>query len=292
MLVVCVCSAQACRAERRVSPWGERSGPSLGAFVVRPDLERHVRSIEDESRAEGLHLVSKSAVRGKSGALFEVRGFEGRDRLGRRTTAVRVASSWGVVLAVGPLGEGDARSRPTELLPALEADAGASVRLPADLTGDGEPEIALRSELGDVAIMALATHGAGEMKIDLPDPPTALRALDAGYALLSTKRIEVAGIQLELERVATFDDGKFTQASARARAWHREEEKRRAVAPEQEGAAARAARLLEQAFHAARAESTPGGKRTLRGVDDVELPAELRTAWNEAREIVAREVSR
>lgn len=290
MLLIAICSALACSAERRVSPWGERGGPSLGAFIDRPDLERHVRAIEDETGAAGLKLVSTTLVRGKSGALFEVRGFEASDRLGRRTTAVRVASAWGVVLALGPLEEGDPRSRPTELVPAFEADAGAAVRMPSDLTGDGEPEIALRSARGDVMIVSLATHGAAEMEVDLPDPPDALRALDGGYALSSSRRVSVAPIELRLERIATFGDGKFSQSSERARAWHRGEEKRRAAGPEREPPAARAARLLERAFHGALAEAD--GKTALRGVDDVELPAELKALWKEARDAVTRELAR
>ena len=65
-----------------------------------------------------------------------VRGYEGLDAVGRRTTAVRAATPRGVVMALGPLDARDAaRTTATELVvpAAAQAASGATKRVFGDI---------------------------------------------------------------------------------------------------------------------------------------------------------------
>ena len=149
-----------------MSPWGARDVPPLGAFVERPDLERSLAAIETEARAIGLRVASSARVEDRAGTPYVVQALVGRDRLGRVTSAARVASPWGVVLALGPLRESDAPVA-TELVPFLDAGPGRSLKLPADLTGDGDPEIVLTGAGSKLAIFSLEPHGATELAVEI-----------------------------------------------------------------------------------------------------------------------------
>src|ERR1700722_1159381 len=99
-------SAGGCAGDHHVSPWGQRSGPPLEAFLRPADLDAELALVDAETTALGLTRTEEIRVelppRGAGGAAV-VRGYQGRDVAGRTVHAVRVGAPREVVLAVGPL---------------------------------------------------------------------------------------------------------------------------------------------------------------------------------------------
>lgn len=274
------CLVAGCADEHRVSPWGGRAMPPLSAFIESPDLTRSLRAIDSEAASAGLRLLKTIPARGRDGTAYEVRAYEGRDRLGRPSGAIRVASPWGVVLALGPLEEAD-RPRPTRYVAAMPA-ADSSIVFPADLTGDGNPEIVLQSDRdGRLAIYSLAPRGATELRVALAHEPLGLRLANKGYALWT--RAPIASqrtLEPRFERIATYRAGAFSEDTEEARAFHRVE--RDQPAPEGESTAQRLTRVLDRSFHAARAEAKPNDRKPkLEVLKNEPVPAELAAEWKE-----------
>lgn len=266
--------------------------PPLSAFIESPDLSRALGAIEVETRSAGLELLKAVPARGRDGTNYEVRSYEGKDRLGRPTGAIRVASPWGVVLALGPLDEADV-PRPTRYLSVMPAGETALL-FPADITGDGNPEVVLQSDRNkQLAIYSLAPRGATELRIVLAHPPLELRLAVKGYALWTRTPSSSRLLTPKWERIATYQAGTFSEDTEEARAFHRLERDRHAQAPERETTPARLTRALERAFHAACAEPKPSDRKAkLDTLTKETVPPELTDAWKEqvgelAREIVA-----
>jgi hypothetical protein len=286
--------------------------PPLTAYVGEPDLEAQLEVVDGETGALGLTLERE--VRGKlprGGGAVVVRGYAGRDALGRPTHAVRVATSRGVVMAVGPLEAVEPRDRATELVAALvpggvgDADAGA-FQSGTDLQGDGSPDVVLRNEGGVLEVWGISTIGSSPYGIEMEVAAT--RALDAD----EDGRVDFAGearvfageaIGARLEDVAVFEGGRYSNNAAGARGWHgkRVEALRalgKAGAAAGAGAGAGAApsppvsdevrlrRAIELAWHRILA----GGSReeALKELDREKVPALLRSAFNNSRDRVER----
>lgn len=289
--LLCAGQAIACSNDHAVSPWGGRAMPPLSAFIESPDLARSLHAIEVETRHAGLQLLKAVPARGRDGTDYEVRSYEGKDSLGRPAGAVRVASPWGVVLALGPLDEAD-EPRPTRYLPVMLAGEAAIV-FPADLTGDGNPEVVLQSDRNkQVAIYSLAPRGATELRIDLAHPPLELRLAVKGYALW-TRRAPVSGVLTpKWERIATYQAGVFSENTDEARAFHRIERDRRVDPPDGETPSARLTRTLDRVFHAARAEPKPGDpKAKLDGLARESVPPDLTEEWRACVDELSKELA-
>jgi hypothetical protein len=239
--------------------------------------------MDDETAALGLEIDIE--LRGKlprGGGEVVVRGYRGVDRIGQPTTAVRVATPRGVVMAVGPLSPRDPdRSRATELLASMLP--GGAFPSGTDLNGDGDPDVALRSEGGILEIWAIRLFGAAPYEIELAAPPTL--AVDAD----SDGRIDLAGrlpplgadpIAPDLLDIATFEGGRYTNRSAAARAFHARRAREAATsAPGSD--AARLRRALERAWHALRAGQPKA--EALAPLDRERAPPDLRAAFSAHR---------
>lgn len=152
-----------CGGNHRVSPWGGGEPPPPSALVPRADLAAQLRVIDGETAALGLTLAVELRGRLPRGEGEVVaRGYRGVDRLGRPTSATRIATARAVVLSVGPLSIRDLdRARATELLlgpprGAPPPEDGGVQRGPLDdLNGDGNPDVVLRSEAGALEVWTL-----------------------------------------------------------------------------------------------------------------------------------------
>lgn len=263
-----------CSGGPRMSAW-----PKLGDYAERPDLEAKVVAIDSEAKAAGLELVREVETKGESGTVYVVRSYRGVDTLGRATWACRVASPFGVIMAVGP-DEADVRE-PHE--PVFEIDAGES-RLfasPGQLVAGGDPELLLRNARGELAAWHLLARGASEIPIELASPPARLVTLSNGELALAAV-ITAPSLHepaLTLLRVAAFDGARFSERATLAKRFHEEERERANVVPEAETAEARFDRRTRRAFHAILAGEKKKEVAAAFSRDDV--PPELRGAQRE-----------
>jgi hypothetical protein len=308
-----VTSAASGCSDHHVSAWGTAEHPSLAPYIDKPDLARHLATIEHETTELGLSLASELEARIPGEGRAIVRAYEGVDVGGRRVSAVRAATARGVIMAVGPLDAGDlGRTAATELVPSLapgdDGEKGAW-QSGTDLNGDGRPDVVLRNEAGALEIWGLGATSAGRYDVWLEAPPT--RGLDVD----GDGRVELAGtiavldhdaIAPELEDVAFFDGARYSDRTEAARALH--EEHVRAIEAERvarrarprpdadadAGAPAapppltdelRLRRALELAWHAILAGRDRG--KVLGALDLEPVPARLRASFDRHRRVVS-----
>lgn len=261
-------------------------------FAPRPDLEGKLALIDAETAALGLTRTIELHVKlPRSGAEAVIRGYDGRDVTGRPVHAARVATPLGVVLAVGPLDAGDLdRSAATAIVPALLGDEQAGAfRTGSDLDGDGRLDVVLRSDAGALAVWHFDMVGSGAYEISMRAPP--LRGIDVdadGRVDLEGEIAPVAGdpIAPRFRDLATFAEGRYTNATIAARAYHA----RRAEASVAAIGAPDEARLrasLERAWH-----EIAGGQRSaenvLRALRKEPVPPRLRASFDAHVEVITR----
>jgi hypothetical protein len=212
-----------------MSPWGS-TGPKLGLYVERPDLDRHLAELDREAQRAGLEPVLRRSLEDRGGERYELRVLEGEDRLGRTTLAIRVATRHGVVLADGPP---DERSlEPTaELVMSLPDGEGGVTPVLADLTGDGTIDLLTRTTAGIVRITSLNPRGSTTTRLPYPNVVRARReetgvVLEASVGCVvtdETARVEqtpCAGRGSDLLRRLYPRDGAFSLDRERELAWH------------------------------------------------------------------------
>lgn len=173
--------ALSCSGNHSVSPWGGGEPPPPSALVQRADLAAQLQVIDAETSALGLSLAVELRGRLPRGEGEVVaRGYRGVDRLGRPTSATRVATARAVVLSVGPLSIRDLdRTRATELLPGPPGgepppeDGGVRRGPLGDLNGDADPDVVLRSEAGALEVWTLRPFSSVLVERIEPEEPRA-----------------------------------------------------------------------------------------------------------------------
>ncbi|XYH94331.1 FG-GAP repeat domain-containing protein [Sorangium sp. So ce1128] len=295
-----------CTSDHQVSPWGAARRPPLAAYIAPPDLDAQLRAIDVEADELGLELeveLRGALPRGQGEVVL--RGYAGTDALGRRTSAVRVATPRGVVMAAGPLDSGRVdRSQATQLVPSLlpgeEPNATEQLgvfRSGTDLNRDGAPDVVLRNEAGELEIWAVQPFGAARYAVELATPPRFALDVDQDGTLElagRTRRREGDPIAPDLLDVAGFEGDRYTHRGRAARAFHAARGVERPGAggagqgkrqePPQDDAA-RLRRALEQAWHALLAGRP--AKETLAALDREPVPAALQPAFSAHRALVA-----
>ncbi len=276
---------------------------SVDLYVPKPDLEAELAEIDRETSALGLARTLEIPGRfGRGGEAFRIRGYDGKDAIGRPVHAVRVASGRAIVLAVGPLDAHDVdRSRATELVPALLPGSdpvhpldGAAYVSGTDLNGDGSPDVVLRSDAGVLEIWHLQPLGAAAYEIVMVAPPTSAADVDRDGRVDLVGRIAAAPNDVlapELDDVATFEGGRYTDASRSARAYQAarlamiEALIAHADKPADD---VRLRRAIERAWHAVLAGENPA--KTLDALDKERAPLRLQPEVERWRKAIARAV--
>ncbi|WP_437619315.1 FG-GAP repeat domain-containing protein [Sorangium sp. So ce1151] len=310
LLLSCVSCTTSCTSDHQVSPWGAARRPPLAAYIAPPDLDAQLRAIDVEADELELELELQLELRGalpRGQGEVVLRGYAGTDALGRRTSAVRVATPRGVVMAAGPLDSGRVdRRQATQLVPSLlpgeEPDATEQLgvfRSGTDLNGDGAPDVVLRNEAGELEVWAVHPFGAARYAVELAMPPRFALDVDQDGTLElagRTRRREGDPIAPELLDVAGFEGDRYTHRGSAARAFHAA----RGVEPTRPGGdgagqvkrqeppqddAARLRRALEQAWHALLAGRP--AKETLAALDREPVPPALQPAFSVHRALVA-----
>ncbi|WP_437586493.1 FG-GAP repeat domain-containing protein [Sorangium sp. So ce1000] len=304
LLLVCAGWASSCASDHRVSPWGTAGKPPLGAFIAPPDLDARLRAIDVEAAELGLKLEVELRGALRRGGELVLRGYGGTDALGRRTTAVRVATPQGVVIAAGPLDGGRVdRSQATQLIPSLlpgsepaTTDQLGVFRSGTDLNRDGAPDVVLRNEAGELEIWAVQPLGAARYPVDIAVPPRFALDVDQDGILELAGRIpldEGDPIAPDLLDVAAFDGDRYTHSGGAARAFHAARaggpgaevagQGKRQEPPKDDAARLRGA--LERAWHALLA-GEPAAE-TLAELDREPVTPTLRGAFSAHRARVA-----
>ena len=260
--------------------------PPITAFAAPPDIEVRLSAIDAETKALGLTMTSELRAKLPSGGgAVVVRGYEGSDVLGRKTFAVRVATTQGVVLAVGPR---DAEEHATELVPSLVPGASGgyvdgAFRALTDLNGDGTIDVVLRGRGGALEVHRIFPTGSAQYEVEMTLAPTGVVDVDEDGHIDLVGRVAVPvddPIRPAFFEVATFEAGRYRARSAAALAFHA----RRADAPprtprdEPVDEVTRVRVALEQAWHALRAGRARDA--TLDALQKQPVPGSLRASFD------------
>lgn len=225
-LAVTVHFCTACSSNHHVSPWGSAGPPPLSAFAAPDDLQGNLHTVDAEIAALGLTLKSelRANLQGGQGPVV-ARGYEGVDATGRSLHAVRVATSQGIIMALGPR---DSNNHATQLVVSLlpvangNADDGAFRSL-TDLNGDGSLDIALRGGDGTIEVHSLFANGSTQYDVQMSlRPSEVIDCDDDGYPDL-VGRPELPDddpIAPSFIDVATFDRGRYRSSSDEVIAFH------------------------------------------------------------------------
>jgi hypothetical protein len=250
------CLAGGCSSNHSVSPFPPMDASPL--FAPRRDLGAQLERVSAEAGQLGLREAVRVEGQLRPDDPFVALGFEGADTLGRRVTAVRIVTSAGVVLALGPPPlAGDRPDEPRLLLRFLE-EAGAYPS-GSDLNGDGAPDVALATDDGELAIYRIDLLGAARYPVTMVVRPT--RALDVngdGRPDLTGSAPTPTGDPLapDLSDVAIATPQGYASDHPDAIAFHARLA-RAAQPPRSAPPAERLRRALERAHHAALSGATP-----------------------------------
>jgi hypothetical protein len=285
-----------CTSDHRVSPWGSQPGPSLAAFAPRPDLEARLAAIDAETGALGLARSFELRVTlPRKGGPAVIRGYEGQDVTGRTVHAVRVATPLGVVMAVGPLDAQELdRREATQIVPALvgggpKGDEVGAFRSGTDLDGDGRLDVVLRNDAGQLAVWHFDALGSGATPIAMAAPPTRGVDVDGDGRVDLEGELPVAAddaIAPRFADVATFAEGRYSDTSPAARAWH-VRRARTATAPAGARDAARLRAALERAWHVSLA-GEESVEKVLDALRKETVPPSLRATFDRYLRVIAR----
>jgi len=259
--------------------------PPLAAFAAPPDIEAQLEAIDAETKPLGLRMSAEiRAELPRGGGAVIARAYEGVDLVGERTSATRVATSRGVVLAVGP---SDAGAHATELLPALvPGETGrpedGAFRSLTDLNDDGMLDVVLRGRSGALEVHRVFATGSARYETDMSLVPKEVADVDGDGRIDLVGRVPVAEddpIRPSFIEVATFERGAYRASSAAAITFHAS----RADAPPQRsespvGDASRLRRALERAWHALHAGRDRAS--TLEALTKEPVPASLRASFD------------
>jgi hypothetical protein len=269
------CSVVACGAGPEVSPWGSLGRPNLSLYAERPDLEGWLARIDEETARSGLSLAEELRAKDPaSGSELVMRSYVGTDPVGRTLHATRVASPFGVVLAVGPLEPRDGRDRAVELVPWLDLGAGQVWRSPTDIDGDESFELLLQAPSGALELWSLGARGAAPLAHDLPCTPDRVIPLEPGVGLGCARPGLSRSTKPELVEIATPRAGRLSRSAPEARAWHARRRDQRRSASSGADVSTALTRAIERCFHALAAGDEPA--TALRELSQLDVEPTLR----------------
>lgn len=249
-----------CGSDHHVSPWPK--GVTLNTLMRPTSLQEHTARIDDEMRVEGLVLEAEIEGQFEDGEPFCIRAYQGPDEIGHLRKALRVATRYGIIMALGPSASHETLGEDvTSFIPAL-GESGAW-KSGSDINGDGMPDVLVSRPGGVIEVWGLHAKGSSPYPIESMAPMSGAMDVDGDGRPDLVGRVPVPrgdALAPRLMDVATFSEGRYRDDTRSARAFHRDQ--LRAIAASDRTAQSQ----LEIAWHAIRA----GGEveETLEKLDD------------------------
>ncbi|MBI5532306.1 MAG: VCBS repeat-containing protein [Deltaproteobacteria bacterium] len=273
--LIAVVIGTSCRSDHAVSPFPEGFG--IEAWVQPPDLQAQLDRVDKEMAVERMSKAAELRGAFSDHSPFVILGFSGEGGVHRERHAVRVATGFGVILALGPRDPTDlSRARRHRLVESL--GGGGGWKSGTDLNGDGHPDVVVRSEDGTFDIWCLMPKGASPYPMRSIAPPDHVVDIDDDGRPDPAARIRLAGgeaLEVEIVEVMTFDERGYRNDTSAVKAWH-QRELRRLGGPQPGDAGADAgapvhddrrtlAEAIERGWHAIR--SGESGAKALQAAD-------------------------
>lgn len=247
-----------CTSDHHVSPWPK--DVSLQSLMHASTMEEHLERVTAEMRVEGLALEHEVCGELDGAETFCIRAYRGQDDLGNLRRAVRVATRYGVVMALGPTSSHDAmRGVELALVPSLEGGWQSG----SDLNGDGMPDVVVARSGGALEVWGLHARGASPYPVDSLVPVTGAMDVDGDGRPDLTGTVPVPPEELlvpSLVEVVSFAAGRYRIDTPGVRGFHAK--RGREMAERRSGAG-----HVEYAWHALRSGKDPA--KVLKSLDDV-----------------------
>ena len=201
-----------CANDHHVSAWIDPT--AILRSLPRPGVEQNARRVQRSMMKLGMRKSWVRDGRFASGSPFRLLAYEGTGLLGVELSAVRLVTTNGIVLALGPSEEGRPSARPVRRL----GDRGQWYS-GMDLTGDTSIDVVVRSPVGCLVVWSVQEHGSSPYPMPSGACPTKAEDWDSdGLPELVEPVEQRQGDELDpgWERVLVFDDNAFVCDGPRA----------------------------------------------------------------------------
>lgn len=219
MIGLCVAYIGGCRSNHHVSPWPKDI--SVKDLWQPTSLQQHIERMDRELSGEGLMLSVQLDGQFASGSEYCIRSYRGVDGLNNAREAVRVATKYGVVMALGPVSSHQAlQGRGVSLVDKYEE---GGWRSGTDFNGDGLVDVIVMRDSKELELWAIYEQGAA------PYPVRSLVLMQQMVDVNHDGRPELLGnvavseqdvVAPKLVEVLFFSGGSYVWDHPGAQRWH------------------------------------------------------------------------
>ena len=187
--------------------------------------------MDSELDGEGLAVVHQIDGEFASGEPYRIRGYEGADSLGNRRGAVRVATRYGIIMAIGPVSSHEAmQGKSVELLAEVTQTAGSRQwRSGQDVNADGLVDVMLRRDGRRLELWAIHEQGATPYRVETDVAMVAMMDVDGDGVgeLMGELLLGFAAPQhTNLVKLMGFSSGRYIADTPAVKDWYKAQQQR------------------------------------------------------------------